>query len=551
MAAPEMNFAALFQEQARLAPYRRALIIPGPIDPESGQRAWTHRRFGQLAEQVDACAWGLREQVGLSPGERVMMLVPAGFPFFEIALALWKLGCVPVLIDPGMGLEGFLSCIEQVKPTALVAIEKGMLLSKVKGRAFASVTKRVTVGKGTWFWGGHLHQRLHMPERGAMSPHPVEVDTLAAILFTSGSTGPAKGVEYTHGMFQTQASRIAAMYGIQAGQVEVSCFLPFSMFSMSMGVSCVLPDMDFAAPASAEPDKIFEAVEEQGASQLVASPAVLKKMARTLPERGLRLPSLDRVLTFGAPIPRTLHQDFKRILREGAEVHTPYGATESLPVATIASDEILEETGGRAAQGEGTCVGSVDPSVTVAIIPITDAAIEAWREEERLGAGQIGEICVKGPQVSAAYFQREDANQVAKIPDPDGGGFWHRMGDVGYLDGRGRLWFCGRKGHRVGTEDPLFPVRLEGVYNEHPRVIRSAVVESDGVPTLILEVDGAITVPERLASEVLALGQGNTECERIRKVLFHPGFPVDRRHNAKIHRPELAGWAEGRKGVEV
>lgn len=528
------NFVARFEAHVARDPEQPALILPEG-------RSWAQRSYGQVQERVMAAAAGLRDEVGLRPGQRVMMLVPAGFEFFELSLALWKLGCVPVLIDPGMGMDGFLSCVSQVKPQVLIAIPKGMLLSKIKGAAFASVQERVTVNGWTWLWGGHRYEKC-LKSGVQVTNHDADPDSLAAILFTSGSTGPAKGVRYTHGMFSTQADRIAAMYGIEPGQVEVSCFLPFAMFSMAMGSTCVLPDMDFAKPATASPAKIQEALDHFRADQLVASPAVLAKMATELPAKGQRLESLKRVLTFGAPIPRTLHLSFREILALDAEIHTPYGATESLPVATISSQEILNETGARSAAGEGTCVGRVDPSIRVEILPISDEPVSQWDPNSTLAAGEVGEICVQGPQVSKGYFERPDANRAAKIPDGDV--FWHRMGDLGYLDGEGRLWFCGRKGHRVQTPGgPVFPVPLEGVYNEHPAVRRSAIVQVDKQAVLVVELKPGHSAVESLGREILAFGEQVAVCKPISTLYFHSSFPVDRRHNAKIHRPELGAWA--------
>jgi acyl-CoA synthetase (AMP-forming)/AMP-acid ligase II len=533
----------LLDEQAQERPDQVALVFP---EGSPSSRTWAEMRFGELRARTDALVRGLRDHAGLKPGDRVMMLVPPGFEFFEISFALWKLGCVPVLIDPGMGLDGFLSCVTQIQPRVLVGIPKAMLLSLVKRKAFASVEQRVTVGSWTFPWGGVTVDDCRM-DGEPLASHPVDADTEAAILFTSGSTGPAKGVRYTHGMFRTQAQWIQRIYGIKPGQVDVPCFLPFAMFSCVMGLTVVLPDMDFAKPATAEPARLVEAIRAYEAQQLVGSPAVMKRLAPWAKENG-GLESLERVLTFGAPIPRTLHAAFKHVLAEGVEIHTPYGATEALPIASIASAEILDDAGERTAMGEGTCVGTPKTDAKIRVIAITDDPLPSWGDVTELPVGEIGEICIQGPQVSSEYKDRPDANAAAKISDPDGG-FWHRMGDCAYFDDRGRLWFCGRKSHRVICSDgvTVFPVRLEGVYNEHPAVFRSAVVGVDGAPVLVVELSGSHD-QAAIATELFELGQGKGACDRVQTILFHPGFPVDRRHNAKIHRLELASWAQGRDG---
>ncbi|MEM6928832.1 MAG: AMP-binding protein, partial [Myxococcota bacterium] len=285
-----MNFAARVYAHGASRPFQRALVAPGPRVAEGP--TWRQMTFGRLTQRSQQLAAGFTAR-GIRPGDRVMLLIPAGFAFFEVSLALWQIGAVPVLIDPGMGIPGFLACVEQIRPRVLIGIGRGMVLAAVRSGAFRSVQDRITVGSRTWFWGGTTLDACRADEpRTELAT--VDVDTEAAVLFTSGSTGPAKGVRYTHGMFGTQAERIQAMYGIVPGSLDVSCFLPFAMFSVAMGVTCVLPDMDFAKPATASPEAITEAVQEHGASQLVASPAVLARLAPWAAQRAVRLPSLDR-----------------------------------------------------------------------------------------------------------------------------------------------------------------------------------------------------------------------------------------------------------------
>ncbi|MCB9746541.1 MAG: AMP-binding protein [Alphaproteobacteria bacterium] len=544
-AAPsaEQNFAALMAGHAARQPERMALAAElGDFDPENGHRLWEELSFGELHARSDALAWGLQETAGFVPGERVLMLVKPSLEFFVLGFALWKVGAVPVLIDPGMGRQGFLDCVQQIRPTALMAIPAGHLLSRLFSGTFTSITKRVAVGSG--LFGGVRADKLELEGRGAFPMAEVDADTEAALLFTSGSTGPAKAVRYTHGMFQSQARHIGRMYGIEAGEVDVPCFLPFAMFSVSIGMSVALPDIDFSQPAKAEPIAVLRAFQRYGGTQLVGSPALMRRLEAFCRERSVHLRGARRVLTFGAPIPPSLHRAFQRLLPEGAEVHTPYGATESLPVATIGSHAILDGVAEATEAGAGTCVGRVVADTEVAIIGITDKAIETWPEARRLPPGEVGEICVKGPQVSREYTERPRATRNAKIAD--GEGFWHRMGDLGFLDAEGRLWFCGRKSHRVTLADGtlVFPVQIEGVVNPHPEVFRSAVVGVRGEAVLIVELEPGPRDRGRVQRELRQRLAQTEVGQVITKILFHPGFPVDRRHNAKIHRLELQAWAE-------
>jgi acyl-CoA synthetase (AMP-forming)/AMP-acid ligase II len=246
---------------------------------------------------------------------------------------------------------------------------------------------------------------------------------------------------------------------------------------------------------------------------------------------------------------------FLGMLPDGSEVLTPYGATECLPVACISSREVLAETAARTDQGAGVCVGAPVPSVDVRIIAIDDAPIARWRDDLELPRGEIGEIAVRGPQATRSYYNREAATALAKVDDGEGG-FWHRMGDLGYLDPRGRLWFCGRKADRVTTgEGTLYTVPCEAVFDLHPKLRRSALVGVAGVrsdggvePVLCVELLASEKHADRdaVTAELLEIGSRHAHTRGIRTILFHPGFPVDIRHNAKIARPELGRWAARR-----
>ena len=229
--------------------------------------------------------------------------------------------------------------------------------------------------------------------------------------------------------------------------------------------------------------------------------------------------------------------------------------TAGLPVAVIGSQTILNETRHRTAEGAGTCVGFPVDSIRVEIIRITDAPIAEWSDDLRMPPGEIGEIVVHGPMVTQSYYQRPDLTALAKIRDPATGRMMHRMGDVGYFDQQGRLWFCGRKSHRVVTSDrTYFTEPVEGIFNTHPAVFRTALVgvKRDGTmePVLCVERerdssalgDRKLT-NEELVAELKEIGARFELTQAIRMIRFHPAFPVDIRHNSKIFREKLAVWA--------
>ena len=412
------------------------------------------------------------------------------------------------------------------------------------GRSFKSVEVPITVGTSTWWWGGTTLSACRLPGEEPFATVQSQRDDEAAILFTSGSTGPAKGVTYTHGIFDAQTRHIQSMYDIQPGEIDLACFPLFGLFSMAMGMTVVIPDMDPTKPAKADPNKLVEAIQTQGCTSAFGSPAIWKNVALRCREMGTVLPSMRRILMAGAPVPVWMHEAFGEILTDGAQLRTPYGATESLPVASIGSHEVLSDTHARTRVGGGSCVGLPAPGIDIRIIRISDEPIAEWSDDLELPPGQIGEICVRGEVVTHEYKNEPDHTAAAKIRR--GTEICHRIGDLGYLDDAGRLWFCGRKSHRVrvhkGAE--MYTVPCEAIFNAHAEVYRSALVGVAGVPVIVIELEPDARSSEgELTEQLLMLGAANPLTEGIQRVLFHSAFPVDVRHNAKIHRGELATWA--------
>jgi acyl-CoA synthetase (AMP-forming)/AMP-acid ligase II len=260
------------------------------------------------------------------------------------------------------------------------------------------------------------------------------------------------------------------------------------------------------------------------------------------------------VLSAGAPVAPAVLERCAQLLAAGAQIHTPYGATEALPISSIGSDEVLQETRPLTDAGHGVCVGRAVAGTDIRIVPITDDAMPRWSDNLAQPVHTIGEIAVRGAQVTAAYYRSERDTRLAKIPTPDGG-FYHRMGDLGYLDERGRLWFCGRKSQRVSTATGVFyTIPCEAVFNTHAQVARTALVgvgAADAMrPVLCVEPEATVRRSEypRIARELLALGAGHEHTAPIRHILFYRSFPVDIRHNAKINREALARWARRRMG---
>jgi acyl-CoA synthetase (AMP-forming)/AMP-acid ligase II len=549
MPNPCHNIAHYLPEMAEQHPFQRAVVFPESRD-RAGRVAYTQLTFAQLDRLCDRYAWGL-QGTGVRQGMKTLLMVRPSLDFFALTFAIFKIGAVPVLIDPGMGWKNFMRCVEQAAPEAFLGIPAAHVLRLVRRRFFRSVRIPVTLGR-RWFWGGT--SVYEMPERD--EPFPVQAvkpEDMAAVLFTTGSTGPAKGVVYSHRIFTTQTEILREQYGIGPGDIDLPCFPLFALFSTALGATAVIPDMDPSKPAHVDPERIIEPILNQGVTYSFGSPTLWARVGTYCAERGIRFPTLTRIIMAGAPVPDYVHQRLLgSVLPEGAQTYTPYGATESLPVANFTGREMLAETAERTRAGHGMCVGRPLPNVQCRIIRITDDPIATWSNDLVVPDGTIGEICVKGDVVTRQYHNLPEATALAKIADGDA--VRHRMGDVGYLDEDGRIWFCGRKAHRVETgEQTLFTVRCEAIANEHPAIYRSALVgigedRYRQTPVLVLEpMPGQFptdrAAEDKLGQEVAQLLQANPETAGIQRLLFHRSFPVDIRHNAKIRREALAEWA--------
>jgi acyl-coenzyme A synthetase/AMP-(fatty) acid ligase len=544
-----VNIAAPLRVMAEVLPHTLAIAQPHGRD-RHGRVRYRHLTYRELHAESDALASGL-EQVGIRRGTRTVLMVTPGLEFFALTFALFKVGAVVVLIDPGMGVKNLGVCLREAEPQAFIGVPRAHLARVLLGWARQTVRTCVTVGPRLGWGGVSLEQVRRLGAKSAAyKPAPTRADETAAVLFTSGSTGIAKGAVYTHGIFATQVEMLRRTYGIEPGEVDLPTFPLFGLFGPALGMTSVIPEMDPTRPADVDPRKILDAIRHFGVTNLFGSPALIRRVGGYGAARGAKLPTLRRVISAGAPVPAAAVERFCTMLAAGVQVHTPYGATEALPVASIGSDEILGDTRHYTPQGAGVCIGRPVEGMRVKIIRISDDPIPAWGDDLELPRGETGEVVVQGPVVTRSYYNRPESTALAKITDPDRGGFYHRMGDLGYLDDRGRLWFCGRKSQRVVTPaGTLCTVPCEGVFNAHPAVHRTALVGVPGPggvePVLCVEVEkeAASLPPEVLRQELLALGAAHPQTRAVRTVLFHPSFPVDIRHNAKIFREQLAAWA--------
>ncbi len=544
------NVASAVATMAERAPYQPAVIFPSGRDAK-GRAQTVQFSYQQLNEACDRYAYGLSD-LGIRQGERVLLLFRPGVAFITVVFALVKMGAVPVIIDPGMGTRAFLQCVGETEPVALIGLPIVHLLRRLIPGPFRTVRHTVSTGRTGWLADAAL-DRVGAQDRGPFPTAPTTGESEAAIAFTSGSTGIPKGVIYRHGMFGAQIELLRTVLGIQPGEVDLALLYIFALFNPALGVTTVIPDMDPTKSAEINPAYVVESVRTHGVTNAFGSPTIWKIVAPYCIKRGIRLPSIKRIIMAGAPVPTALIREMKdHVLAEDAEIITPFGATEAMPLTIMEGREILAETAALTEEGRGMCVGRPLPGVEIQILPITEDPILTWDESLPLPQGEIGEIVTKGPMVTRRYLNRPHKTAEAKIRQ--GEEVWHRMGDLGYFDAEGRLWFCGRKAHRVETaEGTLYPVLCETIFNHHPGVARTAVVGvgEPGAQTPVLVVEPkpdrfpeTVVDCQRFQMEMLALGAQYDHTRAIRDVRFYPGtFPTDVRHNAKIQREKLAQWA--------
>ena len=531
--AANANIARHLALMASARPAAPALKVPRGRT-SAGAIDYLTLSFAELDTEV--AAWCARlTTAGITRGDRTLVMVRQGLPLIAAVFALFRIGAVPVVIDPGMGRKNFLACVARSRPRALLGIPLAQITSHLFRSTFASVKIRVWASSSAT---ARLNQsKFENPKSKIVNSAAAD---LAAVLFTSGSTGAPKGVCYEHGMFEAQVRLIRDTYNIAPGEIDLPMLPIFALFNPALGMTTIVPEIDPSRPAKVDPAKIVQAILQENVTNSFGSPTLWSKISDHCLAHKIALPSLRRVLCAGAPVPATLWKNSAVFLSRG-QLHSPYGATEALPVATISADEV-DSTSVR-----GACVGRPLSGIAVKIIALTDASLATLAQTRERPAGQIGEIIVQGPVVTKTYDALPEATVAAKISD--GTAIWHRMGDCGYLDPAGRLWFCGRKAERVETATgPLFTEPCEQVFRAHPRITRCALISlgqpGSQQPALVIEgrpKNSADT--QAFVRELRALGQQHAHTAAITRFYFHPKFPVDVRHNAKIHRLTLAQWA--------
>ena len=552
------NIGHSLTETAARIPNQVAVACPTAGQPKQvtpgGKLAYDRISFSELEHRSNGIANQLK-LAGIKVGTRVALMVPPGIDFVAHVFALYKTGAITILIDPGMGRKNMIRCLAAAKPESMVGIRKAHLArwifrSKLRGC-------RINVSTDGWFPGCWRTDRLaDSVETTEFDPVAIDRESPAAIIFTTGSTGPPKGVLYRHRNFIEQSQQIRDYFDIKPGTVDVSGFPLFALFNTAMGTTTVFPEMDATKPAEIYPPNLIDAVNQFSADQSFGSPALWNTVSKYCESNSVTLSTIKSVFTAGAPVPPQVLQRVKSVIAADGDVYTPYGATEALPVACNSASVVINETAEKTNDGCGTCVGTRFSRIEWRIIRISDEPIADVSQAVEVADGEIGELMVRGPVVTDRYVTRVEANADHKVVDGDS--FWHRMGDVGYFDDQQRFWFCGRKGHRVRTASGvLYTVPCEAIVNTNPNVYRSALVGTgkSGAETPVMIVEPlpecwpqSSVETENLILEIKSLMAAHSKTVSVLHVLLRQKLPVDIRHNSKIFREQLKPWAEQQLG---
>lgn len=496
--------------------------------------------FADFHSDVTRIAGGLVD-LGVEKGDRIAMLVPPGIDLAVCIFATWRVGAVVVLADAGLGLRGMGRALKSADPAYLIGIPRALAAAKamrwpgtrISTSPLASAGQRVI---------GPAASLDDLRDRGggvSLPPRPGPLDA-AGVGFTSGSTGPAKGVTYRHYQLEAQRDALVRVYGITASDSLVAGFGPFALLGTLMGIPSVVPDMEVTSPGSLTAAGLADAAASIDATLVFASPAALGNVAATADQlssdQGATFQRVRLLLSAGAPVPVSTLRAVADLF-PNAEAHTPYGMTEAMPVADISLIEI-----DAAGAGEGVCVGQPVNGVDAAI-----SAIDPYGRavgELTADSGIVGEVCIRASHMRDGYDKLWLTEREASRPAG-----WHRTGDVGHFDEEGRLWIEGRIGHVITTaHGPVTPVGMEHGVVAVDGVEQAAVVGVGPVGTqqvvVVLSPVGGVRRPGLADESLVDRVREIADPVDVAAVLVAPSLPVDKRHNSKIDRSRIAEWAE-------
>lgn len=484
--------------------------------------------YAELAASVDTLVRDFR-LARLSPGDRVFLAIPVSIETYVAMLAILKAGLVVMFIDPAHGPAEIARCLRLNPPAAIVSTRAVLLL-----RFLSPEMRRIPVRFVTRACSGGLRAGLRSERRSS--------EDSAFLTFTSGSTGEPKAVVRTHGFMRRQLEMLDRVANPQRAAIDFVAMPMFALFNLAHGVTSVIPAGDTKRPGRANPRILLAQLCAEDATSLVASPALLGRLADYCLRKRQSIPALKRISTGGGPVSPTLAERLGAVA-PNAEIMTVYGSTEAEPIASITDDDISIADRREMRVGAGLLVGRPVEGCNVKIIPSRDGlALGPFTESEfrtlALPQGDIGEIAVSGRHVLPGYAD-PSRNRDTKIDV--GGRRWHRTGDAGYLDNKGRLWLVGRCAAAIrDSRGIVYPFQVEYAVSAVRGISRAALISEQGKRVLVLE-----TSAREFTSDCIKAARCVAD-KQIDKIITVRHIPVDRRHDAKVDYPALKRLLDSR-----
>lgn len=506
------------RNRAQESPRETAITVMGKRGQELSV-SW-----GLLDRRIQEFAAGMRA-AGIRPGDRIAFLIPPGPELIALIYAAWNVGACIVIADSGLGARGLIRALRGAHPDHVFAIPRAMPLTR-----FLQVP-------GLRISSKDLSTFSRTVSQSPLTAFDPESD--GAVVFTSGSTGPAKGVRYSRARISATVAVLKNHYSLTNSDVIIAAFAPWAVFGPALGVGSVLPSMDLSSPSSLTYTSVTAAITEAHGTLLWASPAALRNVVETAPKDVQRTSQSTRsqssirlILSAGAPVPSSLLMAVTELF-PGAQLRTPYGMTEALPLTDIDLDDIIElENSAQDPAHAGVPVGKPIDGVQVRIAP--------WQEPTTLVdiPDVMGEIVIASDHMRSSY-DKLAFTQAAASDFPG----WHRTGDVGHMDSHGNVWVEGRKSHVITTsQGPLTPVPVEQRVEKLPSVYQAACVGVGPPGNQVVVV--VVVVKEDISDTDLEDAVRDVAGTSVSAVLRRTKLPMDIRHNAKINREKLARWAD-------
>ena len=553
--AEQANVSSHIVELAKVSAYKQAIICLSGRDT-NGKMAYSHLTFRQLNQRSNELARGL-QQAGVIRGTRAALQMVPGIEWFSIAYALLKIGAVPILLQPALGMKKMAQCVKAVEPEILITEPKYQALQIINASNYQSVHLQINTEK-RWFSKGIAITDLQKSETASFQPAEMRNNDTGMIVFsTSCESESPKPTVFTHGMLNAIIELIKSVMSVTLESTLVTTFPLFMMLSPAIGIRQIIPSSHSLKANKLDPRTFVETIWDYGVTHLLMSSTRLMMLTEFLKDESIFLPSIQRIASWGEPYPALELQRMHAYISEKTQIFPIYGLTEIPVLSTLGSHKIVSETQVKTERGFGLCQGKVVDGLEMRVIEVNDRPIDNWSDDLLVDKGGIGELVVKGEAVSRQYYNNTKNDALHKIPD--GRFMWHRTGDIGWLDTRGNFWFCGRKQDRViiSEDEILYTIPCEAVFMQHERVYRCIIVGVGPIPNqtpvLIIELapgDSGKYI-STLTHELLDLAQAYPHTGNIKNILFRKCFPVHSLYQQKINRKQLKIWAAKKLGKSL